>query len=519
MTMISGSGNYEDQGYEKFLGELQKRFTANIKDGAEPLFTTDADPDKLWESYLEVFPPELRQHYNCHACRHFIKRYAGLVTIDDMGRTKAAILDSGLGVYELAIDGMLRIVRKAKVTGIFLSSVPVLGEPVTGVWRHIAVQLPPSMLHQRMTLTANQMMSERHEDFLNVIRALTEYKLPMLETALTLLKTDSLYRSEKVIGPAQWLHDLQLAKATSHHQSNSVWRAVAVAPSGFCHPRASMVGTLLDDIAAGMLFEDVSRRFKAKMHPLLYQRPQAPPSAGTIAQAEKVMATLGAAGSLQRRFARIEDIPLLWRPWVTESAKPAGVFGHLRTKADPQMDIPAITMTWEKFSRTVIPIAEKIDFYARATLDHYAALVTAVDPKAPLIFQWDNAVSWYVWHGGSTPAQFGLQLGQWHPVSGVARKPSMWGAPCPQQGEGVIFLIEGARDTRSAGAAIFPETLRSEFHGIRSVIEAYSRSAKIEGQEEASACGILLQKGNIWGHRFRITSKGQQTAYLLDRWD
>lgn len=188
------------------------------------------------------------------------------------------------------------------------------------------------------------------------------------------------------------------------------------------------------------------------------------------------------------------------------------------------MSVPAITMTWDKFSRTVMSEADKIEFYSRASRDNFTALVTAVNADAPPILQWDspehrNPVSWYVWHGGSAPEQFGLRSGAVYPVSAVTLKPSMWNGGFNHQGEAVIFLIEGARETRQAGAALFPEILKSEFHGIRSVIEAYSRSAEIEGMEGATACGILLKKGQPWEHRFRVTIKGQALDYRLDRWD
>jgi hypothetical protein len=529
MTIQSAvvAGNHDNHDYEGFLARLQKRFLGNIKDGAEPLFTTDAEG--LFDAYLKSFPEGTeRQHHNCSACRHFVNRFAGLVTINDKGQTTPAILGVDEGLYGASLAAMAKIVRKAKVTGIFLSCEQILGQPITGIWRHLAVELPKSMLYARVTLTAKQMMAERREDFINVNRALAEFTQPMLEQALTLLKTDSLYRSEKVLGPAQWLHDLQIAKAESRQKANTVWRAIAVAPSGFCHPRASMVGTLLEDIAAGMDFAEVSRRFKSKMHTLQYQRPQAAPSAGTIAQAEKVMEQLGAAGSLARRFARLEEIQAVWTPKVQPELKREGLFSHLKPKGVPEpinMSVPALTMTWDKFSRTVMPEADKIEFYSRASRDNFTALVTAVNADAPPILQWDglerrNPVSWYVWHGGSPPEQFGLRTGSVYPVSAITLKPSMWGdAKFSHQGEAVIFLIEGARETRQAGAALFPEILKSEFHGIRSVIEAYSRSAEIEGMENATACGILLQKGQHWEHMFRVTAKGQALDYRLDRWD
>lgn len=523
------AGNYHDHDYDQFLARFNAAFNSAIQNGAEPLFTTDADG--LYAAYLSAFSEGAeRQHHTCHACRHFLDRYAGLVTIDAKGITAPAVL-AVLDVpeqYEAPIAAMAKIVRKAKVTGVFLSSQAVLGQPVTGAWRHFSVTLPKSVLHSKLTLTAGQAMAEKREDYINVSRALAEFTQPMLEQALTLLKTDSLYRSEKVMGPAQWLHDLQVGRAAARNKGNAVWRAIAVAPAGFCHPRASMVGTLLEDIAAGMDFEAVASRFKSKMHPLQYQRPQAAPKASTIAQAEKVVEQLGAAGALKRRFARLEEVQSIWTPREVAVAKAAGVFGHLKAKNEstaPNMRLPAQTMTWDKFSRTVLPDAESIEFYARALRDNYCALVTAVDSEAPPILQWDlperrNPVSWYVWNGGSSPEQFGLRTGSFYAVSAITLKPSSWfGAKSDNHGDAVLFLLAEARESRIAGAALFPEILKSEFHGIRSVIESYSRSAEIEGIESATACGILLGKGSQWSHLFRVTSKGQKLDYQLDRWD
>lgn len=520
-------GNYDNHDYETFLARFNSRFLATVC--TSPLFTTDAEG--LFAAYLESFPEGTeRQHHNCSACRNFIERYARLVTIDESGKTAPALLAVEDDQYGAALAAMAKIVRKAKVTGVFLSSERVLGSPVTGPWRHLSVELPKSMLYSRVTLTANQAMAEKREDFININRALAEFTLPMLEQALTLLKTDSLYRSEKVIGPAQWLHDLHVARDAAHHKGNVVWRAIATAPAGFCHPRASMIGTLLEDIAAGMDFAEVSRRFQSKMHPLQYQRPQAAPSAGAIAQAEKIVEQLGAAGSLARRFARLEEVEAIWKPKQQQEVKREGVFGHLKAKGAPEpinMAVPPVTMTWDKFQRTVLPDADSIEFYARAARDNYAALVTAVNADAPPILQWDNLerrnpVSWYVWNGGSAPEQFGLQRGAACPVSAITLKPSMWGGSDDKfshQGQAVLFILEGAKETRQAGAALFPEILKSEFHGIRSVIESYSRSAEIEGIENATACGILLGKGGNWEHLFRVTTKGRAVDYRLDRWD
>jgi len=532
-------GNHADADYDGFLARVQARFLSSIEGGAAPLFETDAAD--LWGAYLGTFGPApaegeaatpLRQYHTCHACRQFVERFGGLVAVDAAGMTAPAIWheDDAPDAYKPAIAAMARLVRKAKVTGVFLSSDRVWGTPETGVWHHLALTPPAAILHKRATLTAGQAMAEKREDFKTVMHALNEFTQPHLELALTLLKTDALYRGEKVLGQAEWLHGLHVARAAAHGsaKANAVWRAIATAPAGFCHPRSSMIGTLLEDIAAGMEFSEVSRRFAAKMHPLAYQRPQAAPTAGAIAAAEKIMQQLGAAGSLARRLARLDEVQALWKPTPPKDAPAAeGVFGHMKPKgaeAAPSMTIPAQTMTWDKFQRTVLPTAERIEFRA-PSVGAYTALVTAVNANAPPILQWDredarNPVSWYFWNGGSSAASFGLAAGAFVPVEAIAFKPSMWNGGNEHQGQGVLFVLAGARESKQAGAALFPEILKAEFHGIRSVIEAYSRGANIEGMKEPHAAGVMLTKGDkAWQATVRVWSGGKSLDYCLDRWD
>ena len=80
-------------------------------------------------------------------------------------------------------------------------------------------------------------------------------------------------------------------------------------------------------------------------------------------------------------------------------------------------------------------------------------------------------------------------------------------------------MIDGARDSQNTSLAIFPETLRSELHAVRATVEAFSKSSKLIGAEEASANGLLLSKGLTWNAQLRVTCSGSQQTYRLDRWD
>lgn len=518
-------------GYNEFEQAIIDKFNNSITDN-EHLFTTGAEG--LWEAYINNLH-EGQQHYACTACRHFIERYGGLVTISDNGEMKSALWQtSGIpSFFVVSAQAMHRIVLKSKVTGVFFSKNQTLGQPVTGAWTHLSVSLPQSMVYTERVKSVGEITAEKKADFQILITGLKEYPLEAVEQAVTLLKTDSLYRSEKVLGVAEWLRDLHVKlneTKNSKLKSNLIWKAVATAPPGFVHIKPSMIGTLLDDIVAGMSYESVSRRFAEKMNPLQYQRPQAAPTAGNIERAEKLVEKLGIQKSLERRFARVEELQTIWKPVeeVETKVEGSGVFSHLKPKDKTEiqkMKLPVKTLTWVKFFETVLPTAKSIEYYINSR-DYYSAILTAEHEDAPAILQWDNEetrnpFSWYLYSGGSLAAQWNLTAGTYTKVTAVCYQPTMWNRGYEHQGNGVLFIIYGAKDDmhKVCGNGLFPEILKSELREVRSTIEAYSKQAEIFGYNEASACGVILHKGGNWNAKVKVVSDIGEAEYILDRWD
>jgi hypothetical protein len=516
-------GNVDDLEYAAALVSFQNEFRGRL--GDELLFTTDAEG--LWDAYIEAFPADERQFHRCNSCKRFVETYGALVSITESGLTIPAMWNSDewQGDELAAIAAMERIVRKAKVTGPFLSKEAVWGHPITGVWRHLSVVSPK--VYTSLVNTAGQAMAEKRQDYLNVRRALSEFEAPAVNQALALLNSEALFRSEKVLAPTQWLSDLHaaLAAAPKQRRDNVLWRFVAAAPAGFCHPRSSMIGTLLEDIAAGLPFEDAARKFRLKMDPMHYQRPQAAPSAGNIEASEKLVAKLGIARSLERRFARLEELETVWRPApAAQPSEPSSaVFAHLKAKGAapaPTMTVPAQNITWAKFAATVLPQAKAIEALVPHGSAHFFATLTAEHLDAPPILQWDNAdrrnpFSWYTYSGGSQAAQWGMAGGMWTKVTAISLRPSLWSGSFAHQGTGAMLVLEGCKDSvTNQGNALFPETLKSELHGARATIEAFSRVAKLGGAEQASACGL-----EIVGTRVRVTDgNGVRAEFKIDRW-
>jgi hypothetical protein len=539
-SSTSRSSVTEDGEYQELVQQLR---------GVQgwPLFTTDASG--LYDAFLETLPRNRRQHYTCRACRKFVDKFGGLVTIDasDMYSTTSMLWAvEPEGFFEMPVSEMRRVVENARVTGVFLNSDDVWGlvenrspkaPNADGKWHHMHVKPTGDMLRRNRNtnglLNDEQLMAEKLQDFGTLSRGLDDFNLELVRKAHTLLTSGSLYRSEKCIGVAKWLLDLHEALSTTKHKvrrENLVWRAVALAPPGFCHVRSTMIGALLTDLEAGKDFAEIKAAFDAKLSPIQYQRPQAAPTDGQLAAAEAVISKLASAGSLERRFARLEEVlpHAIWVPKAIED-KSEGVFGHLKGSAKKQvMDLPSQTITWDKFNWTVLPDAERVELLVPHGAANFFAFTTAENAEAPPILQWDseekrNPVSWYLYMGGSMANWWGLTANQFCDVVAITSQPSGWNdKDLRHQGDGAYFLLRGARDQHyaRAGIGLFPETLRAEYRGIRSAIEAFSKSKTLGGIENATACGVALQKASgSWGYTFRVTAKGTRLLYKVDRWD
>ena len=534
----------EDNGYAEILYGLADALRSSEEHTRYPLFTTEATG--LFDAFLRALPFERRGHYECRSCRHFVTTFGGLVTIDKTGETSSLWSTFAWpSFFTLGLEEMDRVARRAKVNGVFLRSDAGWGlrsnespKAPGGRWYHMHLNPTAEHLYRSSRISASQAMAEKREDHGTLCRGLAEIPLPVVRQAHTLLTTGSLARSEKHIGVAKWLLELEeklAGEKNDRRRHNLTWLAAATAPPGYCHIRSTMIGTLLQGIADGLSFGDLKRSFDAKMDPLQYMRPQAAPTDGQLHAAESLVQKLGVERALARRYARLEEV-LPHAIWTPRRATPdlpadASVFGHLKKRPAPvHVEQPPVILTWEKFTRTVLPTAERIEYLVTFGRGPFFAFVTAVDPDAPPILQWDrpearNPVSWYFRVKGSPAVDWGLLPGSYVAVAAIARQPSRWTADFKHQGDGIFFVLRGARDLYQArtrgetGIGLFPEDLRGELHGIRSAIEAYSASKELEGGEEA-ACGVALtgSRGG-WTQVFRVTSAATCVSYCPDRMD
>lgn len=487
----------------------------------------------LYDEFTKRLPAASRQHYNCRCCRKFINDFGGLAVIDNAFNIVPLLWQplSTPAFFRKAANWMMKEVSNSTISGVFLSSADTLGTPKSNGWTHLFGDNPAK--YKATTLNADQKAAEKKEDY-RILRENTKYSTHTVEQAVAVLKSGRLWNASKQLSNAEWLLNIYLAFAqeTGKQRDNVFWKAAANAPAGFCHFGSSMLGTLLDDIANRVDFDTIVAKWNEKADPARYQRPTAV-AQGTINQAEQIFEKLNLADSMQRRYARINEIRATWTPRRANPVRTTrgGFFGTVNATKGPAanptnapMQISGGEITWKKFERDVLPTAMAIDFLTPAKKADFFAMTTAAKADAEPIIAWDskerrNPFAWYVIMGGSYPSQWCLPTNAYVKVTAISKPPCSWDKEYHSFGDMVLFVLEGCQpEQQSSSASIFPEIVRNDLHSIRSVIEAKSNQGTISGRMESSANGVVV--GRNHKHTFRVTDRnGNQTTYTIDRFE
>lgn len=486
--------------FDSFLDEVQQRAEYY---GRYKVFTTDADPQKLWEAYLDAAPGGHRQCRNCRACRSFIQKYGGLVVVNEAGAIIPFLwpVGSHAHLYEDAAVAMRHIVNQSNLAGVFLSSEKILGQAPAGEWTHLWVKNPN--VYSNPLKTAEQAMAEKREEYKMADEAARAFARSTVKKAIQCLSLSG--DNKKHLEQMQWF-DSFISKG-----SNDRWIAIANAPAGYAHIKSGMVGSLLDDLEKGVSPEKAMERWNDKMHPLQYMRPQAPAKQGTVEQANKMVEKLGIEGALKRRRARLSDIPFYTLAWLPEKSLTKELDGFFNFKPNKSLaGKHPKTISFTTFRRDILPQAKSIEVNVP---DHgdFVAFTTAQDEKAPKIFQWDHHCAWYRQAFGSYASEFSTRQGFKKCVAIIDSKDFVGHDRILKD---AFFIIEGASHIRTIGLGIFPQCLKSDYHGVRSVIEQYSRTGKLENDPQ-SAAGIGLS-GGVTVH---VDLGGVTGSFLIDRYE
>jgi hypothetical protein len=397
--------------FQQFVTDVSIRLSAMSK-GELYVVGDGLDRDSLWLTFLDSFPAGTnlrfreRSEYDCSTCRGFVKGFGNVVEIDGgQVRSVWSGVSASDPVFSVVAVAMDAFVGTLPLSGIFRSTEAQYGTPRTRTLRDGQVEVWDHLhgrVEKRHRTTDVGGARGTFDAAVQVFqRGLAELTQHALDTVVDLIDDNALYRGTEHRRAVTEFRSLQ-NRWTQATDGRAFVFANAMNPAA--RFRNTVIGTLVQDLSAGVDLEQAVRSFEAKVAPQNYQRPTALITPAMVKAAMKTIDELGIEESLQRRFARLSDMSVTNVLWVdndTQSRMKDGIEGLLmqaattgsagaRLRDAKPEEIPVVA-----FMKDVLPSAASIDLWvANSHEPHFVSLTTGRHPAAPRLFTWDNDFAW-----------------------------------------------------------------------------------------------------------------------------
>lgn len=398
-------------------------------DGAERLFEMDVDKDALYAMYLDSFPAgtnevfRKRREFDCSRCRSFIKDIGAIVRLKNGKLYTIWGFDTGDDDWNAVFKAMDTFLKSAPIKGVYLTNRDVFGchenwEYTNGMikskenalkWEHFYLVVPEVARFVPRQYTVNDTIDTqkgefkaRHDVFK---RSLEEIKPEAVQDVLDLIADHNLYRGEQNEANLKKFKKCQEAygKLKSDKAKDIYcWDTAMGYGETVSKIRNSSIGTLLVNLSEGMPLERAVKAYEAVTAPANYKRPNALFTQRTLEEAQKTIEALGFMDSLQRRMATLDDITVndvlfADRGAVERMTTGKSLFDELAKETTQAVKKPvrATKIKIEDFIKDVLPKAKSAELYLESKFEkNLCSLIAPVNPDAPTMFKWPNAISW-----------------------------------------------------------------------------------------------------------------------------
>ena len=441
--------------------DLYQRLNAvannRLEQYASPIFITDLNHRQLYSDFQNALPEDMKQVYNCNSCRGFVRRYGGLVVVDDEGSVKPLLWDpTDLEidpVFRSSIDAVARqfegrrVFREYKV--VELTNTKMKSSCEKGGFNHMYL----SMLDSRISRgSPKEFAPTATKELATMLGAVIKtYRLDTVREVTQILEQDKLPQADNHKAAARWLLDLlENDKIKGGGASDSVarhnlgYRYAASAFTGcVSQVKNGVLSNLLEWIENNESWKTIEKKWNEQTHPLQYLRPQAAPKAGNIAASERLFKALCITeNDLRRRFLVFNDIPkdvVMWQAdpdTASKNTAPHKLFANVTPKISTTKssrsgtrDLPPTQITFTKLMKSMLPTAKKLE-YKLSTNDGLYFFITGFPGTKPLM-QWhfddnDNRASWMVYHNPFPVKEHGLKPNEWNEVGAIIPFPHLW---------------------------------------------------------------------------------------------
>jgi hypothetical protein len=466
------------QTFAGFEAKMREHVAEMIKD-VNTLFTVDLDKDALWKLYLDSFPAgtneifRTRAENDCSACRHFVKAFGNVVSIQAGVVSSVWDFDMPEGSkYGPVAKALSKFVKSQPIADIFVTDICHIGveknfeKSEAGVltWEHLCVTLPDRFKTTKGTLDT---VKGRARDLRNVFkRSLDEITQDAVASVLELISQNSLYKGEEWKGVLEAFQKHQAAymKLSDAAKELYAWEQSIIAGPVMGKIRGHSIGVLLVDISKGIDLDEAVRKYEAIVAPTNYKRPKAIFTAKMLQDAEKEITDLGYLASLGRRNAVLDDIRvpnILFANRDAAKHLSGNIFQEMASERaiSPKSFDRIEEVSISTFVSDILPTAQNVEVLLENRHNgNLVSLISPQDSNAPTMFKWNNPFSW-AYAGNITDAMKQRVKAAGGNVEGVLRFSIQWGpedandldAHCIEPGKNEIYFANKRMVHRSSG--------------------------------------------------------------------
>jgi len=379
---------------------------------AGELYVTDVPKDSLWEAYLAAFPAgtnpifRVRTEHDCACCRNFVKNVGNVVAIVDGRIVSIWDTDDLTGTYKIVADEMSKLAKSQPIRSLFRSKERSYGAEFT--WEHSDSGGSSIKWHHFHGKIASRHFTKDVAEVTGsaasiagvFTRSLEELKPEALDTVLSLIADNNLYRGQEFQAAVQTFQKLQQQYLPLDFKQRQVfvWGNYTAPVSRI---KNTVIGTLIQDLSEGKDIENAVKAFESKTAPTNYKRPKSLITPKQIAELVDEIEKAGLTDALQRRPAEIKDVSVnnvlyvdnAVRSQMKDSSIASMLMSEVKTTAPDLSGATPISM--DDFVATVLPKAKAIDLLVEYShLGNFVTLTAPAVANSGKLLKWTNDFAW-----------------------------------------------------------------------------------------------------------------------------
>lgn len=395
-----------------------KEFAQLVSNKAEKIsnemkvFQVDATKKKIKSIFVNAFPEDTRQGYNCTACKSWVYKVGTMVGIDNDANLHTVwdVYIPEDSYYHQVAKVMREHIKSLEIREVYIKSIEdfdgfTIGSAPDVVNWHGNIT---PFNHFKSKLNYNIFVADKGDKKSNyegrhssVKNGLEEMSLKAIRTVKDLATSNQLHRGDSFMHIIDYLEDV-LEKHESYDedkQKRHCWLLATESASdkGWFSDNTSIV-QLLRDLGRGVNKNRALELYKNIVSNSTYMMPTTGYNQSDGEKAINTIETLGLSHSMQRRHLDPLEIPvddIYWKrlPEVKVSSIESLILSGVKKDYTPDKHAEEITI--EDFISDVVPSANDLEMFVAASHEgNLMNMTTAVNENAPHMFLWDNPVSW-----------------------------------------------------------------------------------------------------------------------------